>query len=279
MSIESVNGLELPAALVESLRDGRWSGGAITEEFARKLGCFLLVPELWSLSSIRAENDGWPGSQVVGYLGRKDAAVVPGDIDTHRSVLIASDFSRMFLALDYRSDPPTVVRLTANDLWVKVADTIGELIDTLHSVDTIEQIRAQRPDYKGPRMMSGIEPDGDSPLIAAVEWGSVTVDGIGEFKDVRLFPGGACEWDWTKFGTHHQPGVRENELSMLVERGAKVVVLGIGMHSRLGVTTNALQVLADAGVEVFVAETTEALAIYNNVASTSAVGALIHSTC
>jgi hypothetical protein len=34
-----------------------------------------------------------------------------------------------------------------------------------------------------------------SPRIMALAWGKIEVEGIGTFRDAKLFPGGAKEWD------------------------------------------------------------------------------------
>lgn len=37
-----------------------------------------------------------------------------------------------------------------------------------------------------------------SPRILAVSWGHMEVEGIGEGKDFKLYPGGGREWDWSE---------------------------------------------------------------------------------
>ncbi|WP_369009227.1 MTH938/NDUFAF3 family protein [Actinomadura sp. BRA 177] len=72
-----------------------------------------------------------------------------------------------------------------------------------------------------------------------------------------------------------QPG----DVQDLLDRGCTVVVLSRGMRLRLRTMPETLKVLEDAGVEVHVEETTRAVALYNSLAETEAVGGLFHSTC
>ena len=45
-----------------------------------------------------------------------------------------------------------------------------------------------------------------SPAIHHDAWGRVEVAGEPRpFKDVKLYPGGAREWDWGETGTRHRP--------------------------------------------------------------------------
>ena len=40
-----------------------------------------------------------------------------------------------------------------------------------------------------------------SPRIMGVVWGRIEVEGVGTFRDAKIFPGGAREWDWNETGT------------------------------------------------------------------------------
>jgi hypothetical protein len=51
------------------------------------------------------------------------------------------------------------------------------------------------------------------------------------------------------------------------------------MHQALQVCAETLDLLRDRGIEVHVAETREAVALYNRLAESEAVGGLFHSTC
>lgn len=118
-----------------------------------------------------------------------------------------------------------------------------------------------------------------SPKIVHLSWGHLEVEGRPAFKDAKLFPGGAREWDWSETGTAHTPGIQPSDVSELLDHGATVVVLTKGMYERLGVCRETLELLGDRGVAVHVLRTEEAVGVYNRLAETDRVGGLFHSTC
>lgn len=118
-----------------------------------------------------------------------------------------------------------------------------------------------------------------SPRIAACSWGRIDVEGHGPLKDAKLYPGGARAWDWSETGTRHDPGIQPADVAELLDHGADVVVLSRGVHRMLQVCPETLVLLKTKGVTCHVLPTSEAVAEYNRLAATQAVGALIHSTC
>jgi hypothetical protein len=119
-----------------------------------------------------------------------------------------------------------------------------------------------------------------SPRIVDIAWGRMEVAGLGVGKDFKLHPGGGRPWDWTETGTRHDPGIQPADVAELLDNGATVVVLSRGMDLVLQVAPSTLVHLADRGVEVHVAETLEAVELYNDlVDSATPVGGLFHSTC
>lgn len=118
-----------------------------------------------------------------------------------------------------------------------------------------------------------------SPRITRFSWGEIETDSGRRFKDAKLFPGGAREWDWTETGTRHVPGIQPDDVEELLERGARVVVLSQGVYKRLQVCPETLAFLEDQAVEVHVLQTEDAVEAYNELAADRAVGGLFHSTC
>jgi hypothetical protein len=119
-----------------------------------------------------------------------------------------------------------------------------------------------------------------SPRVTHLSWGRLEVEGLeGPFKDAKLFPGGAREWDWRETGTNHEPGIQPADVEELLEHGATAVVLSKGFNERLRVTRDALRMLEDRGVSAHVRQTEEAIRLYNELIESERVGALIHSTC
>ncbi len=118
-----------------------------------------------------------------------------------------------------------------------------------------------------------------SPRVISIEWGSVVVAGyVGKFRDVKLFPGGAREWDWNETGTRHKPGIQLADATELIDKGSKVVILSRGMDGALDVMPETIRALAKRKLVVHVLETMQAVLLYNQLIEKELVGALIQST-
>lgn len=119
------------------------------------------------------------------------------------------------------------------------------------------------------------------PRVVGLEWGRVEIEGrAAPFKDAKLWPDGAREWDWNETGTRHVPGVQVADVEELIDHGARAVVVGRGMHGRLEVPAETREALERRGIELHAARTPEAVATYHELRErTPAVGALLHTTC
>jgi hypothetical protein len=126
-----------------------------------------------------------------------------------------------------------------------------------------------------------MEQETRSPLVTQLSWGRLEVEGRdGQFKDAKLFPGGAREWDWSETGTSHEPGIQPADVEELLDRGTTVVVLSRGFYERLLVRRETLRKLEERKVPVYVERTGEAVRLYNELSKKNEkVGALVHSTC
>jgi hypothetical protein len=118
-----------------------------------------------------------------------------------------------------------------------------------------------------------------SPRISRLSWGHIEVDDGLSFKDAKIFPGGAREWDWRETGTRHVPGIQPADVQELIDRGAKTVVLSRGIWKRLEVCPETLHVLAKNGIAVEVLQTEAAVKRFNELRESTPVGGLFHSTC
>lgn len=118
-----------------------------------------------------------------------------------------------------------------------------------------------------------------SPRINHVSWGRLEVEGRGAFKDAKLYPGGAREWDWRETGTRHVPGIQAADVEELLEHGAEVVVLSKGVLERLQVCPETLDLLKRRGIPAHVLPTEDAVRLYNELTAKQKVGGLFHSTC
>jgi hypothetical protein len=118
-----------------------------------------------------------------------------------------------------------------------------------------------------------------SPRINYVSWGRLEVEGKVEvYKDAKLFPGGSRDWNWRETGTSHTPGIQIADVQDLLDHGATVVVLSRGMAECLHVPGETLDFLKERQIAVHVLPTKEAVALYNKLAETEAVGGLLHTT-
>ena len=118
-----------------------------------------------------------------------------------------------------------------------------------------------------------------SPRIEHISWGRMQIEGIGSGKDLKLYPGGGREWDWSETGTHHVPGIQPADVQELLDHGARVIVLSRGMELVLQTCRETLDLLAGLGITVHVEESKLAARLYNELAETESVGGLFHSTC
>ena len=118
-----------------------------------------------------------------------------------------------------------------------------------------------------------------SPAIIKYSWGEIIVEGFPPFKDVKLFPGGARNWDWRETGTGHANGIQPGDVTELLEHGAKIIILSRGVIGRLKVNQRTIQLLEKRGVEIHIHRTVKAIKVYNELRENKLVAALIHSTC
>ena len=119
-----------------------------------------------------------------------------------------------------------------------------------------------------------------SPQVGDHAWGQIEIEGLGTFRDVKLWPGGGREWDWEETGTRHDPGIQPEDVAELLDANPEVVVLSKGRELRLKTCQETIQLLQQAGVRVVREETSVAIDQYNRLAQNSRrVAALIHTTC
>jgi hypothetical protein len=119
----------------------------------------------------------------------------------------------------------------------------------------------------------------NSPRISHLSWGHIEVEGHPRFKDAKIFPGGAREWDWGETGTRHVPGIQPADILELIEHNAKAVVLSTGIWQRLQVCPETLELLAKNDIQVEVLQTENAVKRFNVLREKMPVGGLFHSTC
>jgi hypothetical protein len=119
-----------------------------------------------------------------------------------------------------------------------------------------------------------------SPKVSDHSCGQIEIEGLGSFRDVKLWPGGGREWDWEETGTRHNPGIQPADVEELLGTNPEVVVLSKGRERRLKTCQETIRLLQENEVTVVREETSVAIAEYNRLAQSSRrVAALIHITC
>ena len=119
----------------------------------------------------------------------------------------------------------------------------------------------------------------NSPRISHLSWGHIEVEGYLPFKDAKIFPDGARQWDWRETGTRHVPGIQPADVRELIEHEAKAVVLSTGIWRRLKVCPETLELLAENDIQVEVLQTENAVKRFNVLREKMPIGGLFHSTC
>jgi hypothetical protein len=108
--------------------------------------------------------------------------------------------------------------------------------------------------------------NGTKTLITHISWGRCEVQtgtGAQRFKDCKVWPGGATEWDWSLTGTRHQPGIQPTDIQEILDQGVEVLVLSRGMELMLHTCPQTEQLLRSRGVEYYIEETRQAVELFN----------------
>jgi hypothetical protein len=120
-------------------------------------------------------------------------------------------------------------------------------------------------------------------LITHISWGHMEVTTNGKtdkFKDCKVWPGGAKEWDWTLTGTRHQPGIQPVDIEEILAQGIEAMILSRGMQLMLYTCPETEELLHLKGIEYHLEETKQAVSLFNNLMEQGKkVGGIFHSTC
>jgi hypothetical protein len=123
----------------------------------------------------------------------------------------------------------------------------------------------------------------DSTRITHLSWGhmEVTINGhTYRYKDCKVWPGGAKEWDWNLTGTRHRPGIQPADIEEILAHNVDVMILSRGMERMLQASAEAEQLLQVRGLEYHITETQDAVDLFNRLTQQGkAVGGVFHSTC
>lgn len=120
-------------------------------------------------------------------------------------------------------------------------------------------------------------------LITHLSWGHMEItlnDQPLPFKDCKVWPGGAKEWDWHLTGTRHQPGIQPADIEEILAQSIEMMILSRGMDLMLHTCPETEDLLREKGIEYHILETREAVAKFNELmVAGKRVGGIFHSTC
>ena len=132
-------------------------------------------------------------------------------------------------------------------------------------------------------VVKGIEMNNPETPITHLSWGrmEVTINGkTHRFKDCKVWPGGAKEWDWRLTGTHHKPGIQPADIEEILEYGIEVMILSRGRQLMLHTCPETEELLRLRGIRYHIEETKKAVALFNSLTREGKkVGGVFHSTC
>lgn len=125
--------------------------------------------------------------------------------------------------------------------------------------------------------------DQKSTQITDLSWGEieVTIDGNKQtFRDCKVWPGGAREWDWNETGTNHSPGIQIADIKEILKEGVEILILSRGQSRRLQVKKDTEEFLKKRGVTFYKEETNKAIDHFNQLSKEGKrVGGVFHTTC
>jgi hypothetical protein len=129
-----IDGLLVPATLLEIVHQGRWTApNRLSPVYREVFYDEAAQPEFLMPHRMRA-NRRWIDAILPEYrefyLGRPDATRPPGDIDPDQSLLIGDLGPDQPFSLDYRQSDhaPTVIYLSTTANWIEVAPDIATFI-------------------------------------------------------------------------------------------------------------------------------------------------------
>ncbi len=126
-----------------------------------------------------------------------------------------------------------------------------------------------------------------SPVIAKIVWGEITVSQDGSstlYKDAKLSPNGAKDWNWSAHNpaTQHRPGIQISDIEEFISgpNEVDVIILTRGVDLVLQIPQSTIDYIKSKGKVCYDGQTNDMVALYNKlVAEGKIVGGVFHSTC
>ena len=119
--------------------------------------------------------------------------------------------------------------------------------------------------------------------ITHLSWGNIQVSLKGKeysFKDCKIWPEGACNWDWNLTGTTHDTGIQPGDIKDVLDHDVEVMVLSRGFDLKMKVSPSTEELLKSLHVEYHILNTEKAVEQFNTlVRQGKRAGGIFHSTC
>lgn len=121
-----------------------------------------------------------------------------------------------------------------------------------------------------------------APYIKSISWGKLVITQKGkdtDYKDAKVWPTQARNWNWKETGTEHQPGIQIADIQEFID-DVDIVILTRGMDLILQVPQETLDYITKLGKSFRVGQTADMVKEYNTlVKKGKKVGGVFHSTC
>ena len=119
--------------------------------------------------------------------------------------------------------------------------------------------------------------------ITHLSWGKIQVNLQGKeynFKDCKIWPDGASNWDWNLTGTSHDTGIQPDDIKDILEHDIKIMVLSRGFDLKMKVSSETEELLKSLNIEYHIHDTKKAVDLYNRLFKQGKrAGGIFHSTC
>ena len=119
--------------------------------------------------------------------------------------------------------------------------------------------------------------------ITHLSWGKIQINLQGKeynFKDCKIWPEGASNWDWNLTGTSHDTGIQPGDIKDILEHDIEVMVLSRGVDLKMKVSPATEEILKSLGIEYYIHDTKKAVEVFNSLFQQGKkVGGIFHTTC
>ena len=119
--------------------------------------------------------------------------------------------------------------------------------------------------------------------ITHLSWGKMQINIQGKeyyFKDCKIWPEGACNWDWNLTGTSHETGIQPSDIKDILEHDIEVMVLSRGMDKQMKVAPETEEMLKSRRIEYHIKDTRKTVELFHNLFQQGKrAGGIFHSTC